>query len=88
MGSLARKASRRSGAGAGRPEGEKGSVPRWRTPDADAMTAALVAVVRDDEILERLPAEPHDVPMTHALTPRRGLVELGESPGPPGGSST
>ena len=50
--------------------------------------AALVAVVRDDEILERLPAEPHDVPMTHALTPRRGLVELGESPGPPGGSST
>jgi len=51
-------------------------------------TAALVAVVRDDEILERLPAEPHDVPMTHALTPRRGLVELRESPGPPGGSST
>ncbi len=50
--------------------------------------AALVAVVRDDEILERLPAEPHDVPMTHALTPRRGLVELRESPGPPGGSST
>jgi len=24
-----------------------------------------------------VPREPHDVPMTHALTPGRGLVELG-----------
>ena len=39
--------------------------------------ARLVAVVRDDELVEELPAEPHDVPMTHALTPHRGLVELG-----------
>jgi 5-formyltetrahydrofolate cyclo-ligase len=39
--------------------------------------ARLVAVVRDDELVDELPAEPHDVPMTHALTPRRGLVELG-----------
>jgi 5-formyltetrahydrofolate cyclo-ligase len=39
--------------------------------------ARLVAVVRDDELVDRLPAEPHDVPMTHALTPRRGLVQLG-----------
>ena len=38
--------------------------------------ARLVAVVRDDELVEQLPAEPHDVAMTHALTPRRGLVEL------------
>lgn len=37
----------------------------------------LVAVVRDDELVDRLPAEPHDVPMTHALTPGAGLVLLG-----------
>jgi len=40
-------------------------------------TAKLVAVVRDDELVDTLPAEPHDVRMTHALTPRRGLVALG-----------
>lgn len=39
--------------------------------------ARLVAVVRDDELIDAIPAEPHDVPMTHALTPRQGLVELG-----------
>lgn len=39
--------------------------------------AALVAVVRDDELVDRLPAEPHDVRMTHALTPHGGLVALG-----------
>lgn len=39
--------------------------------------AALIAVVRDDELLDEVPAEPHDVPMTHALTPGRGLVRLG-----------
>ncbi|UUO02750.1 5-formyltetrahydrofolate cyclo-ligase [Mycolicibacterium novocastrense] len=39
-------------------------------------SARLVAVVRDDEVVDRLPAEPHDVPMTHALTPGRGLVAL------------
>ncbi|MEB3031626.1 5-formyltetrahydrofolate cyclo-ligase [[Mycobacterium] nativiensis] len=39
----------------------------------------LVAVVRDTELLPddvELPAEPHDVPMTHALTPGLGPVEL------------
>ncbi|KAA0096880.1 5-formyltetrahydrofolate cyclo-ligase [Mycolicibacterium sp. P1-18] len=40
-------------------------------------SARLIAMVRDEEILDRLPAEPHDVPMTHALTPGDGLVELG-----------
>jgi 5-formyltetrahydrofolate cyclo-ligase len=45
-------------------------------PLADA-TARLVAVVRDDELVDHLPAEPHDVRMTHALTPRDGLVALG-----------
>jgi 5-formyltetrahydrofolate cyclo-ligase len=39
--------------------------------------ARLVAVVRDDELVNRLPAEPHDVRMTHALTPGLGLVALG-----------
>ena len=38
--------------------------------------ARLIAVVRDDELVERLPGEEHDVPMTHALTPGRGLVTL------------
>ena len=38
--------------------------------------ARLIAVVRDDEVIDKLPAEPHDVRMTHALTPRGGLVAL------------
>jgi 5-formyltetrahydrofolate cyclo-ligase len=33
-------------------------------------------MVRDDELVDELPADPHDVPMTHALTPRRGAIEL------------
>ena len=37
----------------------------------------LVAVVRDDELVESLPAEPHDVRMTHALSPAGGLITLG-----------
>ncbi|WP_099041940.1 5-formyltetrahydrofolate cyclo-ligase [Mycobacterium neglectum] len=45
-------------------------------PLADA-AARLIAVVRDDELVDRLPAEPHDVRMTHALTPHNGLVTLG-----------
>lgn len=38
--------------------------------------APLIAVVRDAEVLDELPADPHDVPVTHALTPRRGLIDL------------
>lgn len=45
-------------------------------PMADAGTR-LIAVVRDEELYDELPAEPHDVPMTHALTPGRGLIRLG-----------
>ncbi|MDX3195894.1 5-formyltetrahydrofolate cyclo-ligase [Streptomyces sp. MN03-5084-2B] len=41
-----------------------------------AAGTALLAVVRDDELVERLPGEPHDVRMTGALTPGRGVVEL------------
>ena len=43
--------------------------------------ARLVAMVRDDEVLDGLPGEPHDVPMTHALTPGRGLIALAAPPG-------
>ena len=39
--------------------------------------ARRIAVVRDDELVDALPAEPHDVRMTHALTPSRGLMALG-----------
>ncbi|MBV5244273.1 5-formyltetrahydrofolate cyclo-ligase [Mycolicibacterium sp. PAM1] len=38
--------------------------------------ALVIAVVRDDELVDDLPSEPHDFPMTHALTPGRGLVTL------------
>lgn len=48
----------------------------------------LVAVVRDDEVLDELPHDPHDVPVTHALTPRAGLVRLRECQPADGGSST
>ena len=44
-----------------------------RRPDAH-----LVAVVRDEEIVEEVPSEAHDVRMTHALTPRQGVVVLGD----------
>ena len=46
-----------------------------------APTARLVAVVRDDELVDQLPAEPHDVRMTHALTPGAGLTPL-DKPAP------
>ena len=36
--------------------------------------ARLIAVVRDAELLEQVPTEPHDVSMTHALTPHAGLI--------------
>ncbi|MBK1785496.1 5-formyltetrahydrofolate cyclo-ligase [Prauserella sp. ASG 168] len=36
----------------------------------------LVAVIRDTELVEELPAEPHDVRMTAVLTPGKGLVPL------------
>jgi 5-formyltetrahydrofolate cyclo-ligase len=42
-----------------------------------SQNAALIAVVRDAELVTELPAEPHDVRMTAALTPHHGLVPLG-----------
>jgi 5-formyltetrahydrofolate cyclo-ligase len=47
-----------------------------RTLVLRAPHARLIAIVRDEELLDEVPHEPHDVPMTHALTPERGLVEL------------
>lgn len=41
-----------------------------------APSARLIAVVRDAELVPELPAEPHDVRLTGALLPRRGLVSL------------
>ena len=48
----------------------------------------LVAVVRDCEILDEVPRDPHDVAMTHALTPGRGLIQLGAGRSPDGGAGT
>lgn len=38
--------------------------------------ARLVAVVRDAELVDKLPAESHDIPMTDVLAPRAGLIAL------------
>ncbi|WP_227999251.1 5-formyltetrahydrofolate cyclo-ligase [Nocardia australiensis] len=40
--------------------------------------ARLVAVIRDDELVDRLPEEPHDRRMGWALTPHSGLRRLGD----------
>lgn len=47
-----------------------------RTLPLRAADATLVAVVRDDEVLDEVPTEPHDVPMTHLATPARGVVAI------------
>ena len=36
----------------------------------------VVAMVRDSELVDELPGDPHDVPVTHALTPGGGLTRL------------
>ena len=41
-----------------------------------AAGAVLLAVVRDEELVDRLPGQPHDVRMSGALTPARGVLEL------------
>ncbi len=48
-----------------------------RTLPAARPAARLVAVVRDDELVSRLPEEPHDRRMGWALTPGGGLRRLG-----------
>ncbi|MCV7031575.1 5-formyltetrahydrofolate cyclo-ligase [Mycobacterium sherrisii] len=47
-----------------------------RSLDGRNPQARLIALVRDAEFVDELPADPHDVPMTHVLTPGRGLVAL------------
>ena len=61
----------RAGARLGRGRGFYDRTLVLRDPQA-----RLIAVVRDEELLDEVPHEPHDVPMTHALTPGRGLLEL------------
>jgi len=41
-----------------------------------AAGTAFVAVVREDEVVDWLPAEPHDVRMSAVLTPNRGLLPV------------
>jgi 5-formyltetrahydrofolate cyclo-ligase len=64
----------RSGARLGRGRGFYDRTLVLRDPQA-----RLIAVIRDEELLDELPHEPHDVPMTHALTPGGGLVGLGNA---------
>jgi len=47
-----------------------------RTLPLAAPGTPLVAIVRDDEVLASLPVQPHDVPITAALTPGKGLFAL------------
>ena len=61
----------RTGARLGRGRGFYDRTLVLRDPQA-----RLIAVVRDEELLDKVPHEPHDVPVTHALTPGLGLVEL------------
>ncbi|MFC4375634.1 5-formyltetrahydrofolate cyclo-ligase [Nocardia halotolerans] len=48
-----------------------------RTLGAADARSRLIAVVRDNELVDRLPEEPHDHRMGWALTPGAGLGELG-----------
>ncbi|WP_328413428.1 5-formyltetrahydrofolate cyclo-ligase [Nocardia sp. NBC_00403] len=52
-----------------------------RTLAAADPAARLVAVIRDDELVDRLPEEPHDLRMGWALTPQGGLQQLGVEQG-------
>lgn len=52
-----------------------------RTLDLAGSDARLVAVVRDGEIVDELPEDPHDRRVGWALTPRRGPVRLGTAAG-------
>ncbi|WP_308014786.1 5-formyltetrahydrofolate cyclo-ligase [Nocardia coffeae] len=47
-----------------------------RTLPAARSDARLIAIVRDEELLDQLPEEPHDRRMGWALTPAAGLTPL------------
>jgi 5-formyltetrahydrofolate cyclo-ligase len=51
-----------------------GHYDRWLAQQSS--TRVVVAVVYDDEVLDAVPHEPHDIPVTAALTPS-GLIRLG-----------
>ncbi|WP_346621679.1 5-formyltetrahydrofolate cyclo-ligase [Blastococcus montanus] len=61
----------RTGARLGRGAGYYDRALRHARPGA-----VLVAVVFDDELLDSLPTEPHDVPMTAVVTPSGGWQAL------------
>lgn len=61
----------RSGVRLGRGAGYYDRSLALASPEAD-----LVAVIRDTELVDRLPAESHDIRMTAVLTPSNGLVRL------------
>ena len=48
-----------------------------RTLSQASPSAILAGVVFDEEYVDQLPGEPHDVPVTHVLTPRFGLRRVG-----------
>jgi 5-formyltetrahydrofolate cyclo-ligase len=50
-----------------------------RTLQLAAPDVPIVIVLNDEELVERLPAEPHDRPVTAALLPGAGLVTLGNN---------
>ncbi|MCU1641911.1 MAG: 5-formyltetrahydrofolate cyclo-ligase [Nocardia sp.] len=52
-----------------------------RSLGASRSDVRLVAVVRDDELVDHLPEEPHDHRMRWALTPFGGLYKLEEPAG-------
>jgi 5-formyltetrahydrofolate cyclo-ligase len=47
-----------------------------RTLVLAAPSAARIALVRDSELVDALPVEPHDVRMTGVVTPSSGLIDL------------
>jgi 5-formyltetrahydrofolate cyclo-ligase len=47
-----------------------------RSLDGRNPQARLIAMVRDVEFVDELPVDPHDVPMTHVITPERGVTRL------------
>jgi 5-formyltetrahydrofolate cyclo-ligase len=47
-----------------------------RSLDGRDPQTRLIAMVRDVEFVDELPAEMHDVPMTDVITPRRGVMAL------------
>ena len=58
---------------AGRRLGQGGGCYDRALPHA---TGRVIAVVADDEVLDAVPTEPHDLPVDAVLTPTGGLVDV------------